>query len=98
MEKYASGMTLTQTIDSATPAGDDLGQATVRELIVQLALIEDEHRSTLNPCSIATLSRREQAIVAALRREGPALIGRGKPNPAGLESIHVADGDVLVEK
>ncbi|WP_170133311.1 hypothetical protein [Arthrobacter livingstonensis] len=58
---------------NTTRAGDgDLGQATARELIVQLALVEEEHGKTANPALLADISRREQAIVAALRRDGLA--------------------------
>ena len=61
-------------MDRSTPE-DDLGQATFRELIVQLALAEDERRKTSNPERIAALNRREQAIAAALHNHGPGPAG-----------------------
>ncbi len=51
---------------------EDLRQSSVRELIVQLALAEDEQRKAADPGQIAALTRREQAIVAALHRNGLA--------------------------
>lgn len=61
------------------PEDDDLGQATVRELIVKLALTEDEQRSTTKPGRLAALARREQAIVAALHQNQLALKDPGNP-------------------
>ncbi|PYI64228.1 hypothetical protein CVV68_22475 [Arthrobacter livingstonensis] len=58
---------------------DELGRATVRELIVKLALTEDQLRSTANPGRIAALARREQAIVAALHQH--ELITKGPCHP-----------------
>ena len=49
-------MESTQTIKSAMPEDDDLSHATVRELIVQLALVEDERRKATNPGQIAALA------------------------------------------
>ncbi|GAA5230052.1 hypothetical protein [Arthrobacter cryoconiti] len=46
----------------------DLGQATTRELIVQLALAEEERRNTASPGRIAEIAKREQDLVAALRK------------------------------
>lgn len=63
-----------------TPDDDDLGQASVRELIVQLALSEDERRNTSNPERIAALNRREQAITAALHGNDLGPTGPGNPN------------------
>jgi len=80
------------------PEDDDLGQATVRELILKLALIEDEHRRTVNPGLVATLARRERAIVAALHRKGTSLNDPGTSNPAGMRSILFSDDDEPVEK
>ncbi|WP_218713753.1 hypothetical protein [Arthrobacter sp. BF1] len=76
-------MESTQTMNRATSGDDDLGQATVRELIVKLALTEDELRNAANPERTAFLVRREQAIVVALHRNGLALNGRG--NSKSLE-------------
>ncbi|WP_104090460.1 hypothetical protein [Arthrobacter sp. GMC3] len=73
----------TQPINRPTPEDDDLGQATVRELIVKLAMAEDALRSTSNPRRIAVLVRREQAIVTALHRNGLALIGPGNSQSSG---------------
>lgn len=50
----------------------DYPYASVRELIVQLALVEDECRSATSPGEIAALSLREEAIVAALQQNGLA--------------------------
>ena len=71
-----------------SPADDDLGQATVRELIVKLALAEDEQRTTTNPGRIEDLARREQAIVAALHRNELSL--NGPVNPKSPEPSIVA--------
>lgn len=68
-----------QIMNRPTSEDDDLGRATVRELIVKLALTEDEHRSTTNPGRIAALARREQAIVAALHQH--ELITKGPCHP-----------------
>lgn len=65
-----------QSMDRSAP-DDDFGQATFRELIVQLALAEDERRKTSNPDRIAALNQREQAIAAALHNNGPGLAERG---------------------
>ncbi len=70
-------------MNSSTPGVNNLGQATVRELIVQLALAEDEHRNTTNPRRIADLTRREQAIVVALQRNGLGPTGPDNPRPPG---------------
>jgi cobalamin biosynthesis protein CbiG len=91
-------MTSPHTTNRTTPEDDDLGQATVRELILQLASTEDEHRRTVNPGRIAILARREQAIVAALHRKEPALNAPGNQYAAGLEPILLSDVDLLVEK
>lgn len=48
-------MNPTQTRNGVTPENGELGQATVRELIVQLALVEDEHRNTAVPGQLAAL-------------------------------------------
>ena len=61
-------MNSAQTQNRSTPEDEDLCHATVRELIVQLTLAEDEHRKTANPGRIAALNRREQAIIVALQR------------------------------
>lgn len=75
-------MNSVQTINRITPEDDDLGQATIRELIVLLALAEEEHRNTANPGRIAALIRREQAIIVALHRNG---LRPGTPdNPKSL--------------
>ncbi|WP_150117094.1 hypothetical protein [Arthrobacter sp. ERGS1:01] len=66
-------MEATKTMNGPTPEDDDLGQASVRELIVKLALTEDELRNPANPARIAFLVLREQEIVAALHRNGLAL-------------------------
>jgi len=63
-------MNSAQTMNRPTPEDDDLGQATVRELIVQLALAEDEQRKSVNAGRTAALHQREQAILAALSRNG----------------------------
>lgn len=63
-------------MDRSAP-DDDFGQATFRELIVQLALAEDERRKTSNPDRIAALNQREQAIAAALHNNGHGLAERG---------------------
>lgn len=60
-----------QTENGAGLEEDVLDQATVRELIVQLALTEEEHRNAANPGHITVLAKREQAIVAALRTSEP---------------------------
>ncbi|WP_139244223.1 hypothetical protein [Arthrobacter alpinus] len=75
-------MEATQTMNGPMPEDDDLGQATVRELIVKLALTEDEHRTATNPGRIADLARREQAIVAALHRNGHSLNDPGNRKSA----------------
>ncbi|WP_415856835.1 hypothetical protein [Sinomonas sp. G460-2] len=57
----------------------DLDHATVRELIVQLALVEDGLRGSegRDPARAAALARREQSIVAALHRNGLGVRGQG---------------------
>ena len=89
-------MNSAQTMNRSTPEDDDLGQATVRELIVQLALAEDEHRNTANPRRIATLTRREQAIVAALHRNGLGPTSPDNPKPLG-PSIAASVEDLVVK-
>lgn len=76
-------MNSAKSLSRPTPDDDDLDQASVRELIVQLALAEDERRNTSNPARIAALNRREQAIMAALHGSelGPA--GHGSSNHLG---------------
>ncbi|ALE92365.1 hypothetical protein AOC05_08610 [Arthrobacter alpinus] len=76
-------MNSAQTINRITSEDDDLGQASVRELIVLLALAEDEHRNTANPRRIAALIRREQAIVMALHRNGLTATGPDNPQLPG---------------
>ncbi|WP_207344806.1 hypothetical protein [Arthrobacter sp. E3] len=76
-------MNSAQTMNRSTPEDDDLHQATVRELIVQLALAEDEHRNTDDPKRIAALTRREQAIVAAIHRYGLGHTAPDSPQPLG---------------
>lgn len=76
-------MNSAQTMNRSTLEDDDLGQATVRELIVQLALAEDEHRNTDDPRRITTLTRREQAIVVALHRNGLGPTAPDNPKPLG---------------
>lgn len=58
-----------QTKNGKTAHLGNLGQATVRELITQLALTEDEHRNAVDPDKIAALDRREHDILAALRQQ-----------------------------
>ena len=65
------------------PEDDDLGRMTVRELIMKLALVEDELRTTTNPGRIAALGQSERAIVTALRRDRLSLSEPG--NPKALE-------------
>ena len=74
-------MNSSQTMNRSTLEDDDLGQATVRELIVQLALAEDEHRNTDDPRRIAALARREQAIITALHRYGLGPTAPDSPQP-----------------
>lgn len=76
-------MNSAKSLNRPTPDEDDLGQASVRELIVQLALAEDERRDTSNPERIAALNRREQAIMAALHGNGLGPAGPGNPNLPG---------------
>lgn len=66
-----------QTMNLTTPEDGDLSHATVRELIVQLALVEDENRKATSPSHIAALARREQTIVVALHGQGLALKSPG---------------------
>lgn len=61
-----------QTKNGKTAHRGNLGQATVRELITQLALAEDEHRSAVDPDKIAGLARREHDILAALHQHKSA--------------------------
>lgn len=68
-------MESTQTMNAIKPEDDDLAQATVRELIIQLAQAEDDHRSAADPARMEAVARREQAIVAALHRNGLPLNG-----------------------
>lgn len=77
-------MEATQTTNGPTSEDDDLGQATFRELIAQLALTEDEQRNTTDSGRLATLVRREEAIVEALHRKGLELKGPENPQPSGL--------------
>ena len=74
-------MNSAETMNRSPPEDEDLGQATVRELIVQLALAEDEHRNTDDPRRIAALARREQAIVAAIHRYGLGPTAPDSPQP-----------------
>lgn len=90
-------MESTQTRCSATPGDDDLGQATVRELIVQLALVEDEYRKATNPGQIAALARRERTIVVALHRHGLALNGPGISHMSKV-STAVCSADDVADK
>ncbi|MGA7206313.1 MAG: hypothetical protein WBX27_16990 [Specibacter sp.] len=76
-----------QTRNGITPEDGDLGQATVRELIVQLALVEDEHRNTAIPGQLAALARREHAIVAALHRHGLAFKVPCSPNASAPRPV-----------
>ncbi|MET4004746.1 MULTISPECIES: hypothetical protein [Arthrobacter] len=76
-------MNTAQTQNKTAPEDDDLGQASVRELIVQLALAEDEHRNTANPTKIAALTRREQAIIGALQRGGLGTTTLASPHKLG---------------
>lgn len=50
-----------------------LTHASVRERIVQLALVENQRRMATYPGEIATVFRREQRIMVALHRDGRAL-------------------------
>jgi hypothetical protein len=86
----------TQAVNG-TPPDDDLGRATVRDLIVQLAQAEDEHRNTASPERIAELSRREQAIVAALHRNGLPLKGAGGPKASGPSTAVCSAEDMLAK-
>lgn len=89
-------MNSAQPTNRSTPEHDDLSQATVRELIVQLALAEDEHRKTANPRRIAELIRREQAIVVALHRKGLGPTGSDNPKPLG-PPVTASDEDLVVK-
>lgn len=73
-------MTLMNTESDNKPEDEDLLQASFRELIAQLALVEDERRSAADPQLIAALALREQAIVRALRQNGPACTYPSTPN------------------
>ncbi|MHA7269548.1 hypothetical protein [Arthrobacter sp. HLT1-20] len=73
-------MNATQTRNSIMPEGEDLGQETVRELIVQLALTADERRGVVTPEQFAALARREQDIVAALQHHRLVLKNGSNPN------------------
>ncbi|MGN5732182.1 MULTISPECIES: hypothetical protein [Arthrobacter] len=84
-------MNSAQTQNQSTPEDDDLGQASVRELIVQLALAEDEHRNTANPRKIAALTRREQAIIGALQRNGLGITTLVSPHKLGLSTDFSAE-------
>ncbi|WP_288026125.1 hypothetical protein [Arthrobacter sp.] len=85
-----------QTMNSTRPQGGELGRATVRELIVQLALVEDEQRRTLDPGRAAILAGCEAAIVAALHRKGPDCLGR--KTQARSAAVHVTDEETPVDK
>lgn len=61
-------MKATQTKNRKTAHHGNLSQATVRELITQLALAEDEHRTAVDPDKIAALARREHDILTALHQ------------------------------
>lgn len=74
-------MDSTQIMNRPTPEDDDLGQATVRELIVKLARIEDELRTTTDPELAAALTQREREIVLALRQNRPSLNEPDNPIP-----------------
>lgn len=81
-------MESTQTTNRSTPEDDELGQATVRELIAKLALAEEEQRTTTAHGRIVALVRREEAIVEALHRKGLGLKDPGNPKsrvPSGLD-------------
>lgn len=81
-------MESTQTTNRSTPEDDDLGQATVREVIAKLALAEDEQRTTTAHGRIAALVRREEGIVEALHRKGLEFKDPGNPKspvPSGLD-------------
>lgn len=87
-----------QTQYSSEPGCGDYPHASVRELIVQLALVEDEYRSATSPDEIAALSLREEAIVAALQRNGLAFhsLYRHSPTPAELRVDSSPDDDRMV--
>jgi hypothetical protein len=87
-----------QTMNSTRPQGGELGRATVRELIVQLALalVEDEQRRTLDPGRAAILAGCEAAIVAALHRKGPDCLGR--KTQARSAAVHDTDEETPVDK
>ena len=91
-------MKSTQIGNGGTLADEDLGHATVRELIVQLALTEDEQRSAVDPGRIAILARCEQAIVAALQRNGLALKGPSNPGESVPWTDPPSSDDVAVQQ
>jgi hypothetical protein len=91
-------MNSAQTMKNTAPEDDDLDQATVRELIVQLALVEDEHRKATDPGQIAAVARREQVIVAALHRHGLTFKGPGSPNAAGPKAFPRRADDMVPQK
>ncbi|WP_343320585.1 hypothetical protein AAFM46_16450 (plasmid) [Arthrobacter sp. TMP15] len=80
-------MTLIDTESDNKPEDEDLLQASLRELIAQLALVEDEHRSTTDPHQLAALAHREQAIVRALRHNGRTYTYPSTPNMLRPEII-----------
>ncbi len=45
-----------------------LSEATVRDLILELAAVEEEQANTSDPEQLSALIRREEAILTALRR------------------------------
>ncbi|MFQ4150522.1 hypothetical protein AAGW05_17860 [Arthrobacter sp. LAPM80] len=75
-------MNALQTKNGHRPEDDELEQASVRDLIVQLALTEEERRNAADPVRIAVLTRREQTIIAALRSNEISLECSLGPNPA----------------
>lgn len=70
-----------QTEHGTKPEDDALRQASVRELIVQLELVEDGHRNAADSQRIAALARGEQVIVAALHEYGLVLRCSQIPKP-----------------
>ena len=84
-------MNSAQTQNQSTREHDDLGQASVRELIVLLALAEDEHRNIANPRKIAALTRREQAIIGALQRNRLGTTTPASPHKLSLSTDFSAE-------
>lgn len=80
------------------PEDGDLSEATLRELIVLLALVEDEFRNSAVPEQIAALARRECAIKAALHRHALASKGPFSPYSPRPTAAPCGPGDVSAQK